>query len=708
MKRLFLFVLFLLGFHTLARADFWQSADGLWGGRIDGIAVSGDKLFAYRSSNVYLSTDDGESWMSIADNGPSNILCMAVGPSGQLFLGVSYLGVWWTGNNGSTWSHNQLTHSPHSGLGASILAIGINSRGDIYTGGFRSMDNGASWQEINPPSLINTFAFGTQNKIFAGTYNGVWLSNDNGDTWIIRNVGIENLVINSLGIDSNGNLYAGSTQNGIFFSTDDGESWIARNSGLGSLEIASIKISPGGDIYAATQDMGIYHSMDQGATWTAINGDLPDLNVRSIAIGTNSDLYIGTEAGGIFKSADEGMTWVAKNRNITVPYLKSGLAINNSFFLSTFGSGVFHSPDGQSGWTYRNHGLTNLTVSDITSNGLGTLFAGTYSGVFRSDDNGENWLPSNSGIENESVAQVKATSSGRIYARTATQTFGSLFYSDDDGDNWSQIPLGNNNIFIESMAVTSEGNLLLSASNFFVEGLVFISTDGGVTWSDTALTSFSTGSFIAVDNNDRIYVVFDGDEFFYSDDAGITWHTISASGLPGGSEVIRLAFDSNNHIYAGAQSNGVYYSTDGGSTWSAKNDGLPAANGGYPAMQFLYVDPEDAVFAGTYYDGLFIGNRSATSISVSQKTPDRFFLQQNYPNPFNPSTTISFTIPAAQKVNLNIYNVLGEQVATVINGRLNAGTHTIHWNAGNLPSGIYYYTLKSGSFSQAKAMVLLK
>jgi len=88
--------------------------------------------------------------------------------------------------------------------------------------------------------------------------------------------------------------------------------------------------------------------------------------------------------------------------------------------------------------------------------------------------------------------------------------------------------------------------------------------------------------------------------------------------------------------------------------------------------------------------------------------PFKFNLNQNYPNPFNPETTISFTVPKAGKISLKIYNVLGENIDTIVEEFLAAGNYSYKWQARRLPSGIYYYTLKSGSFSEKKKMVLIR
>ena len=95
-------------------------------------------------------------------------------------------------------------------------------------------------------------------------------------------------------------------------------------------------------------------------------------------------------------------------------------------------------------------------------------------------------------------------------------------------------------------------------------------------------------------------------------------------------------------------------------------------------------------------------------MSSNPLIPKSFSLYQNYPNPFNPSTSIKFDLTDASLVRLAIYDMLGRQVDVLINQQLGAGTHNISFNAGNLASGIYFYRLEAGSFTDIKKMTLVK
>ena len=108
-------------------------------------------------------------------------------------------------------------------------------------------------------------------------------------------------------------------------------------------------------------------------------------------------------------------------------------------------------------------------------------------------------------------------------------------------------------------------------------------------------------------------------------------------------------------------------------------------------------------------DGTF---EYTNSVEIEVYAPDEFVLSQNYPNPFNPSTTIEFSVPELSKVDISVYSVIGEKVATIVNSTFEAGYHTVNFNAVNLPSGTYIYTVKAtgknGVFAESKKMLLIK
>ena len=133
---------------------------------------------------------------------------------------------------------------------------------------------------------------------------------------------------------------------------------------------------------------------------------------------------------------------------------------------------------------------------------------------------------------------------------------------------------------------------------------------------------------------------------------------------------------------------------------------------------------------GSAYDGMYMDNGSGTGgvsssgwfymasdsfrgtitnqVAVTDATPGAFTVAQNSPNPFNPTTTINFSIATPGKVTVDIYNVAGQKVDTLVNGSMSAGSHSVVWNASKFSTGVYFYTVKSGSFSKTMKMTLVK
>ncbi|MBI2427830.1 MAG: CHRD domain-containing protein [Ignavibacteriales bacterium] len=124
----------------------------------------------------------------------------------------------------------------------------------------------------------------------------------------------------------------------------------------------------------------------------------------------------------------------------------------------------------------------------------------------------------------------------------------------------------------------------------------------------------------------------------------------------------------------------------------------------------VYINVHSSIAAGGEIRGNFgLGSGVATTVrEIFSSTPKNFSLDQNYPNPFNPSTTIRFSVPTAGLTTLKVYDLLGKEVATLINGEQKIGSFEVKFDASRLSSGLYFYQLRSGSFIQSKKMMLIK
>lgn len=161
---------------------------------------------------------------------------------------------------------------------------------------------------------------------------------------------------------------------------------------------------------------------------------------------------------------------------------------------------------------------------------------------------------------------------------------------------------------------------------------------------------------------------------------------------------------SGSNLFAGT-SGGVFLSTNNGTSWTAASTGLTTVD-----VLSLAVSGTN-LFAGTYGDGLWRRSLSEMVTSVNRLStdlPTRFNLAQNYPNPFNPSTTISFSLPSKSFVSLKVFDALGREVSVLVAEELSPGSYSRHWNASNVPSGVYFYRFQAGEYTDTKKMLLLR
>jgi len=169
--------------------------------------------------------------------------------------------------------------------------------------------------------------------------------------------------------------------------------------------------------------------------------------------------------------------------------------------------------------------------------------------------------------------------------------------------------------------------------------------------------------------------------------------------------------------FASAESvvGGVITDLPGGAGSSIRDVNVDAAgnvmvvNSSFEAFRIF--SPPDGANSYTTNSPVAIDVDNGTVVSVNQITntvPSEYSLEQNYPNPFNPSTTINFSISTSEFVTMKIYNSLGQEVSTVVNEFLNAGSYEVNFNAENLVSGMYVYQITAGSFASTKKMLLLK
>jgi hypothetical protein len=141
--------------------------------------------------------------------------------------------------------------------------------------------------------------------------------------------------------------------------------------------------------------------------------------------------------------------------------------------------------------------------------------------------------------------------------------------------------------------------------------------------------------------------------------------------------------------------------------------GFVNGNGTTAAQQIYSYSDKDITAAGRYFyrlrqvdfDGSF---EYSNEVAVEVLRPLVYNLEQNYPNPFNPSTTIKYSVPVSELVTIKVFDILGNEVTTLVNEHKEASSYEVTFNANQLSSGVYFYKFQAGSFSDTKKLILMK
>ncbi len=380
-------------------------------------------------------------------------------------------------------------------------------------------------------------------------------------------------------------------------------------------------------------------------------------SVESIAVNGDT-ILVGSQSGGIYRSTDNGATWVEANNGLPSNTAEVSAIANEgaNFYAAIKFYGVYVSTDNGSSWNAALNGLPNSPyITSIAVSG-NKLFLGTLDGLYYSSDGGANWSTAHTGLTDTDIRSLGIIGQN-IFAGTYTDN---LYKSSLDNINWTK----SNNGFPEyTYAVRS----VVGLSNKIFAGTnsgVYSSDNGGSSW---VATNTGMGDVIASS------LVVHGDNLYAAIGSGV---------------------------------GGVMLSTDNGLNWTFINDGFPE----YPYTYPLGVNTT-TIFAGGP-GGYSVWSRTLSQVTgvddESIEIPLEYSLSQNYPNPFNPSTTISYNILESGIVKIKIFNILGKNVATLVNKVQPVGTYQINFDASDLSSGVYFYTLSVNGNRFVKKMNLVK
>ncbi len=397
-------------------------------------------------------------------------------------------------------------------------------------------------------------------------------------------------------------------------------------------------------VYGGTQDNGTNRGDVGNKNWIRVLGG--DGMTCAVDPTNSSIVYAESQYGNIQKSYDGGSSFVG---------IKSGIS-----------------------YTVSPHWLAPFLIHPATATTL--LFGSNM--VYRTTNGGGQWVPISSDLtnSNNSFSQCTHIAIARSNGNVAYVVTGNArcwkstnILAAFDAVTWTRVGNGASGLpalYLTQVAIdpTNENVAYVATSSFdSTRNGLYGTTDGGTTW----IRKVPVGG-----------------------DGRTIWRY-------GPINCVAVLPRDPNTVFVGTDV-GVFVSLDRGNSWRPFGDGLPVV-----VVDDIRLTNNDVIYAATHGRGMWMAS-SIVSAKAEPPAPGALALEQNYPNPFNPATTIAFTLPARRQVTLALYDRTGRLVRTLLEGMREAGTHRIAFDGSGLASGIYFYSLRSGSETLTRKMVLLK
>lgn len=686
----------------------------------------------YKSSDTYNSLSGTSSFSPLTLGALSGSVsswdAFGIGPDGALFLGGddnSNKYVQYSTNDGTTW------------LGGSISVNGIGGPNFSFAGAtspykvcfskcyatFTTSTGYGTWAEFGNSSFEthpndgSAFVDPNNNQIiYITTDQGIGATKNGGSTLFEIDNGVEAVQVNDFDMASNkiwgwlaskagirkvSNYTTSPTWSNALFPNGDGSPYY-------SAEMNNDK-----DDTAYVGNSRVYKTTDSGTNWTQVfTAESTPYFYSSMArveaievCPTNENLvtagyYLdGTSQGGFFYSTDACSTWsqqllraasgyddadiydIVFSNEGPNPVAYIGVNYDISLAISDRARSVYRAEWSGSAWTVRNDFDGSYTA-------VGSPITATIMDLFISGDTV--FAVGTDATTNHPIAYYKNTTGTNLWTTLTTSGFptsspGFLKYGRAGS-------YGADTIFV---AVDNQIYYMHKSGSAWTAGYTYpAGTQINVLYYDELLVGTGTGIYGQETQNGNLPVELTS---FVANANGnnvlLKWNTAT--------ELNNYGFKIERTVGSG-QSAVVYWEKIGfvngsGNSNSSKNYSFSDNN--IATGKYLYrlkqIDN----------DGSF---KYSAEVEVEIGTPTHFSLSQNYPNPFNPVTTINYQLPMSGNVTLKVFDVLGKEVASLVNEKKEAGSYTVEFSVTNLASGTYFYRLKAGDFIQTKKMIILK
>jgi photosystem II stability/assembly factor-like uncharacterized protein len=485
---------------------------------------------------------------------------------------------------------------------------------------------------------------------------------------------------------------------------------------------------------------GFLTTSNGGVNWnTNYNTNLSSM-INSYYAFSPLAFYAGCNGNAFNITTNGGINWVSK----PVPFYTSfsmGFTNQNSGYILGWNNLIYRTSNAGTNWALLTERNGNGTAAD---NLYDHFFLNNYTGfvagwnglIKKTTDMGETWITSNT-PDTYHTESVYFINNNTGFASGAYNGYGRILKSTDAGLNWSVFKLFTSQSFDFIRFVNQNTGFL--ASNY---GAIYKTTDSGNNWTliDSSLY-YGIRSLVFINANTGFAVGNQNNltsKILKTTNSGLNWQTVYT-----GSNLSKLTFV--NELTGYITGTGALKTTDGGTNWfrilnsdyhygiefSSPNTGYlvgmygsvwKTTNGGAlwnglecPSGKALFgakfFNDSVGIIYGEYgtilktYNG---GGNIISNIKQNNIIPTRSSLSQNYPNPFNPSTNIKFQIANNKYVLLKVFDVIGREVQTLVNEKLKPGEFEVTFDGSALSSGVYFYRLTAGDFTETKKMLMIK
>jgi hypothetical protein len=569
---------------------------------------------------------------------------------------------------------------------------------------------------------------------YGGPMTALYVSTNAGSNWSVVNGGFPSGAadLGRISLDiciSNPQViyaltaYANGNSRGLYKSIDGGTNWLLINGSVaGSSNYAWFnricKVSPtdANNIYCGGLNME--RSVNGGTGFSGVNASHVDQHSVSYAPSNSNFIVIGND-GGIDYSTNNGVSWSASN-SLPITQFYAGEIDNtnpNTILGGAQDNGTNRTTGAINNWSGIYGGDGFYCLVDY-NNPLRVYASSQTGGLGRSTNGGTSFVGATSGLDLTYTNWMTPYVMDKNNPLTLYCGTYKIHKTTNGMQNWIVISPDLANGHVQNLGTITTVDVAKNDPNVIYCGTddanVWVTTNGGTNWTKvnaglpyrwvTRVTIHPLNSAICYVTLSGYKVDSTGAHVYKTTNFGASWQSVSGNlpDAPANDILIDPAFLSTLYL---ATDVGVMISTNDGASWSVYSQGIPS---NVPCHDLTIHNGTRKLVVWTHGRSVYAENLPPVGIINYNEIPDGFSLSQNYPNPFNPKTKIKYSIAEDGYVKLMIYDIAGRIAVDLMNKHQNKGIYEMEFDAANLSSGVYFYRIQSGKFSDTKRMVLVK